>query len=57
MLIYLSIIDSEEEKDKFEKIYEKYKKLMFYIANQILQDEQLSEDAVHNAFLKIIDNL
>ena len=57
MLIYLSIIDSEEEKDKFEKIYEKYKKLMFYIANQILQDEQLSEDAVHNAILKIIDNL
>lgn len=57
MLIYLTIIDSEEDKYKFEKIYEKYKKLMFYVANQILKDETLSEDAVHNAFLKVIDNL
>lgn len=57
MLIYLNIIDSEYEKNKFEQIYIKYQKLMFYVANQILKDEQLSEDAVHNAFLKIIDNL
>ncbi|EMJ5875857.1 RNA polymerase sigma factor [Clostridioides difficile] len=57
MLIYLAIIDSKEERIKFEEIYIKYKKLMFYVANQILKDEALSEDAVHNAFLKIIDNL
>ncbi|MCC0705240.1 sigma-70 family RNA polymerase sigma factor [Clostridioides sp. ES-S-0049-02] len=57
MLLYLAIINSEEERNKFEDIYIKYKKLMFYVANQILKDEALSEDAVHNAFLKIIDNL
>ncbi|MCC0654869.1 sigma-70 family RNA polymerase sigma factor [Clostridioides sp. ES-S-0005-03] len=57
MLLYLTIINSEEERNKFEDIYIKYKKLMFYVANQILKDEALSEDAVHNAFLKIIDNL
>lgn len=30
---------------------------MFYVANRILKDEYLSEDAVHQAFLRIIDNL
>ncbi|MFL8710938.1 RNA polymerase sigma factor [Clostridioides sp. GD02377] len=57
MLMYLAIIDSEKDKSKFEEIYIRYKKLMFYVANQILKDESLSEDAVHNSFLKIIDNL
>lgn len=57
MLIYLSMIETEEEKSKFTRIYEKYRKLMFYVANRILQDDYLSEDAVHQAFLKIIDHL
>ena len=30
---------------------------MFYVANRILKDEYLSEDVVHQAFLRIIDNL
>jgi len=30
---------------------------MFYIANQILKDEYLAEDATHQAFLKIIENI
>ncbi|OJT86126.1 RNA polymerase subunit sigma-24, partial [Clostridioides difficile] len=52
MLIYLAIIDSKEERIKFEEIYIKYKKLMFYVANQILKDDVLAEDAVHSSFLK-----
>ncbi len=47
----------DEEKSKFEEIYIKYKQSMFYIANKILRDEYLAEDAVHQAFLRIIDNL
>lgn len=30
---------------------------MFYVAHSILKDEHLAEDAVHQAFIKIIDNL
>jgi len=30
MLYYMSMIDKEENKSKFELIYEKYHKLMFY---------------------------
>lgn len=30
---------------------------MFYVANQILKDNFLAEDAVHDSFVKIIENL
>ena len=57
MLIYLAILELEEDKIKFEKVYEKYRQIMFYVANKILKDDHLSEDAVHNAFLRIIKNI
>lgn len=57
LFMYLSMVDTPEEKSKFEKIYFRYRKLMFYCANQILQDEKLAEDAVQEAFLKIIKHL
>jgi len=57
MLIYLSIIDTEDSKCKFEELYIKYKQIMFFTANQILKDEYLSEDAVHLAFIKIAKNI
>lgn len=54
--LYLSLIDSDESKDKFEELYLKYRKQMKKIAFKILGDDGLAEDAVHNAFLKIISN-
>ena len=57
MLIYLSMIESEDDKSKFEKIYERYRGLMFYTAMQILNHKQDAEDAVHQAFVSIIENL
>lgn len=54
---YLSLLDSDEEKDQFEQIYTTYRNLMYYIARRILQDDSLAEDAVHNAFIKIIGHL
>lgn len=57
MLIYLNLIETEEDKRKFERIYLAYKQTMFYAANRILKNHYASEDAVHQAFLKIIDHL
>ena len=57
MLIYMSMIETNEDKGLFEGLYLKYRKHMKYIAMQILGDEYLAEDAVHNAFLKIISHL
>lgn len=55
--IYLAMIDDQEDKNKFERLYKAYYKLLFYVANKILKDEHLSEDAVHNTFLKVLENL
>ena len=57
LLIYLSMLDNQEDKNKFTLLYEKYRKIMFYIANQILNDEYSAEDALHDAFEIVIKNL
>ena len=57
MSIYLAMIESSDDKSKFEQIYINYRQTMFYVANSILKDEHLAEDAVHQAFIKIIENL
>ena len=54
--LYLTLIDTDEDKIRFTKLYEQYRHLMFYIAKEILQDEHLSEDAVQEAFLRIAKN-
>ena len=54
--IFLTLIDTDEEKDRFTLLYEQYRHLMFYIADEILKDEHLSEDAVQEAFLRIAKN-
>lgn len=54
--LYLPLLDTEEEKQGFELLYETYRKLMHWVANNILCDEKLAEDAVHEAFLRIIKN-
>lgn len=55
--IYLSAIDNEKNQRKFEAVYLKYKNLMLNRAYDILKDFGLAEDAVHNAFLRILKNL
>ena len=55
--MYMSLIDNEDDKIKFEDIYNKYKKMMFWIANQILKDERDIEEVVQDSFIKIIRNL
>ena len=55
-LIFLTF-PNESEKSKFEYIYEKYKKLLLYKANGILNDYALAEDAVSEAFLRVYKNL
>lgn len=47
MLTYSSMIESDEDKSKFEIIYNTYKKLMLYHANKILGDTRDTEDVVH----------
>ena len=54
LIYYLQMLDTPEEKIRFEKIYLKYRSLMYHVADSILHNRQDAEDAVHNAFLRII---
>lgn len=44
--LFLTLIDGDMEQAKFIDLYNNYKNLMFYVANQILDDYHLAEDAV-----------
>ena len=54
LVYYTQMLDTPEEKVRFEQIYLKYRGLMYHVADGILHDRQEAEDAVHNAFLQII---
>ena len=53
MMVYLQIIETSEEKTKFEQLYLEYRGLMYHIAYEILHNEQSAEDATHQAFVKL----
>lgn len=57
MLIYLQIIETEQERSKFEQIYTDYYGLMYHVAHEILQNHHDTEDAIHQAVLSIIENI
>jgi len=52
--IYLSALETEEERAKMSEIYEAYEPLMLRYAIKITQNRHLAEDAVHDAFLAVI---
>ena len=56
MMIYLQMLETTEQKVRFEDLYYTYKNLMFYLANQILRNEHDAEDAVQQAFFAIAKN-
>ncbi|MBE5966166.1 MAG: sigma-70 family RNA polymerase sigma factor [Lachnospiraceae bacterium] len=57
MLPIIMIIENNEDKEKVTEIYNQYSGTMLYIAEGILHDIQLAEDAVSEAFIKIINHL
>ena len=46
----------ETTRDKIERMYELYEQPMYRIAYRVLGDEYAAEDAVHDAFVKLIAN-
>ncbi len=57
MLLYLAMIETPGDQDKFQTLYTAYRDIMFYVAKKILHNDQDAEDAVHNAFVKIIERI
>lgn len=54
--MYLSVLETQEDKDLFEEIYRKYKGSMGKFSFSILHNKEDVEDAVNDAFLCIANN-
>lgn len=57
MLLLMMARDTPEDKSKFEKIYGKYKDVMYYAAYGILGGQYEAEDAVSQTLFKLISHL
>lgn len=57
LLIYLSMLDTDEDKAKLTQIYKRYEGLVYSIAYDYLKKQHDAEDAMHDAFLRIIKNI
>ena len=56
LYLYLAMLDNENDKREFEKIYYKYKDKMYKIAFSILHNDADVQEAVSEAFYKIAKN-
>lgn len=56
-LFFISVIETEGERNTFTKLYHHYENAMYNIAYSILHDSYLAEDAVNEAFIKLIKYL
>ena len=57
MLVYLQMIETPEQQWKFETIYLENRQMMYALAYRILHNQEDAEDAVHQAFVKIAENI
>jgi RNA polymerase sigma-70 factor (ECF subfamily) len=53
---YLSMLETENEKQTFAQIYEETRHACYHVAVSITKNAAMAEDAVHNAFLSVIEN-
>lgn len=55
--IYLAMIEAEDDKTRFYRIYNKYRDSLIRYANSILHNEDAAVDAVHAALFSIAKNI
>lgn len=53
LVLYLSLIDEENKKNRFKEIYISYRKQMLIVAMSVVHSEADAEDVVHEVFLNI----
>jgi len=57
MIIFLSMLESDREREEFLKFYHQYGNAMLLATGKIFPyDQGLAEDAVQNAWIKVIKN-
>lgn len=57
MLSIFAVISNKEKRNKLEDLYTEYALYLYKVAYNILKDKYLAQDAVHEAFIKISNNI
>lgn len=57
LIFYMSLIDNDDDRAKFEILYNEYRKRMISTAFSVLKNRGDAEDAVHETFIKIARNM
>ncbi len=57
LMFYMSLIDNDDDRAKFEILYNKYRKRMLSTADSVLHNKEDAEDVVHETFIKIARNM
>ena len=52
----MTVIDDDDNREGFERLYHKYNRIMYKVAMDILHSHELAEDALSTAFLNISKN-
>ncbi len=55
--LYLTLVDSDKNRDKLTELYEKYKRLIKYIALKVYDNDEFAEDIVHDTVITLISLL
>lgn len=55
LTIYLSMLETDQERKKMTVLYEEYKYVLLHCSMKIVRNQEMAEDAVHNTFLSIIE--
>ena len=56
-MIFLMLIDSEEDKRKFQILYQKYWRLMYKVAYEVFNNRSDVEDVLHDSFEQVAKNM
>ncbi len=57
MYQYLLLLDTEQEREFFQKLYREHRNQMYYMALKIVKNESDAEDMVHETFLTLTEHL
>ena len=57
LFVYLSMLETDEQKDKFERIYRSYAGLMYRVAYSKVKEKDVVEDIVHDTLVKLIEKI
>ncbi len=55
-MIYLMLLETDEDRERFQKIYEENYLKMYYMALSMIKNPADAEDDVHKAFLSLAEN-